>query len=73
MVEDTRNIMTPIELHMLRTLLDGMNVPETRRDINKPANVRWLLRNVAISNTSGQALTEAIGMLLQLQREQRKS
>jgi hypothetical protein len=73
MVEGTRNIMTPIELHMLRTLLDGMNVPETRRDINKAANVRWLLRNVAINNTSGQALTETIGMLLQLQREQRKS
>ena len=65
--------MTPIELHMLRTLLDGMNVPEVRRDISKPANVRWLLRNVSINNPSGQTLTETIGMLLQLQREQRKS
>jgi hypothetical protein len=45
-------------------------VPETRRDVNNPANVRWLLRNVAINNPSGHILTETIGMLLQLQREQ---
>ncbi len=63
--------MTPIELHMLRTLLDGMNVPEARRDVDNPANVRWLLRNVAINNPSGHTLTETIGWLLRLQKEQR--
>ncbi len=65
--------MTPIELHMLRTLLDGMNVPEARRDISKPANVRWLLRNVSINNPSGHTLTETIRWLLRLQRAQTKA
>ncbi len=65
--------MTPIELHMLRTLLDGMNVPEARRDISKPANVRWLLRNLAINNPSGLVLTETIGRLIQQNREQSRT
>ena len=65
--------MTPIELQMLRTLLDGLNVPEARRDITKPSNVRWLLRNVAINNHSSDDLTETIGRLIQLKREQART
>ena len=64
--------MTPIELQILRTLLSGLNVPEARKDINNPSNVRWLLRNIGINNPSGQTLTETIGRLIQLSREQRK-
>jgi hypothetical protein len=62
--------MTPIELHTLRVLLEGLNVPEARLDLDKPSNVRWLLRNLAINNPRGMTLTEAIGRLRQLQREQ---
>jgi hypothetical protein len=65
--------MTPIELHTIRVLLESLDVPDKRRDISKTSNVRWLLRNLAINNPSGHTLTETIGMLLQLQREQRKS
>ena len=65
--------MTPFELQTIRVLLEGLNVPEARRDINNPANVRWLLRNVAINNPSGHTLTETIGWLLRLQKEQRRS
>jgi len=65
--------MTPIELQTIRVLLEGLNVPEARRDISKPSNVRWLLRNVAINNPSGHTLTETIGWLLRLQREQDKA
>ena len=65
--------MTPIELQMLRTLLDGLNVPEARRDITKPSNVRWLLRNVAINTHSSDDLTETIGRLIQQKREQART
>jgi len=27
-----------------------MNVPELRRDISDPSNVRWLLRNLPVRN-----------------------
>ena len=63
--------MTPIELHTIRVLLESLDVPEKRLDINKTSNVRWLLRNLAINNPSGHTLTETIGWLLRLQREQR--
>jgi hypothetical protein len=65
--------MTPIELHTIRVLLEGLNVPETRRDVSNPANVRWLLRNLAINNPSGLVLTETIGRLIQLNREQSRT
>ena len=65
--------MTPIELHTIRVLLESLDVPDKRRDVSKASNVRWLLRNMAISNPSGLVLTETIGRLLQLQREQRKA
>jgi hypothetical protein len=65
--------MTPIELHTIRVLLESLDVPDKRRDISKTSNVRWLLRNLAINNPSSHTLTETIGRLLQLQREQRKA
>lgn len=35
----------------LRTMLEMMDVPESRLDLNKPANIRWLNRNFAINNS----------------------
>ena len=35
----------------LRTILDMMDVPELRMDLDKPANIRWLHRNLAINNS----------------------
>jgi hypothetical protein len=61
--------MTPLELHVLRTLLGELHVPEMRQDIEKPANVRWLLRNVGVNNPRSNDLTEAIRLLLVLHRE----
>ena len=65
--------MTPIELHTIRVLLESLDVPETRRDVSNPANVRWLLRNLAINNPRGMVLTETIGRLIQLKREQSRT
>ena len=65
--------MTPIELHTITVLLEGLDVPEKRRDINKTSNVRWLLRNVAINNPESDALTETIGRLKDLVKEREKA
>lgn len=60
--------MTPIERHMLITLLERMDVPELRLDVSKPSNVRWLLRNLRISNNDAEGIEEAIHGLKTLAR-----
>ena len=42
----------------LRELLDLLGVPEMRKDISKPSNLRWLSRNIQIGR-SGELLNEA--------------
>ena len=60
--------MNPNDLNKLHGLLSELHVPDTRRDVSQPTNVRWLLRNIGINNASGLALTETIRLLLLLHR-----
>ena len=55
---------------MLITLLERMDVPELRLDVSKPSNVRWLLRNLRISNNDAEGIEEAIHGLKTLERGQ---
>ena len=50
-------------IHRMMELLEMMDIPEMRRDLNKPSNVRWLLRNVAINN-KGSEVRELIALLI---------
>jgi hypothetical protein len=36
----------------LKDILNKMDIPEFRLDISKKANVRWLMRNLAVRNRS---------------------
>jgi len=38
------------KLSALKTLLEQMEVPERRRDVENISNVRWLARNLAVQN-----------------------
>ena len=51
------------DVERLKTLLESMDIPETRRDITKPGNVRWLQRNLAIKNSNNTALREVYKLL----------
>ena len=51
----------------LAQLLENMDVPAMRRDLNKPSNIRWLLRNVA-ANNKGPQVPEVIALLIKEQR-----
>jgi hypothetical protein len=51
----------------LTQLLENMEVPSMRRDLNKPSNIRWLQRNIAIDN-KGPQVTEVIALLIKEQR-----
>ena len=46
----------------LSQLLENMDVPTMRRDLNKPSNIRWLQRNVAIDN-KGPEVPEILALL----------
>ena len=43
--------------------LDSMDLPSQRKDTSKPANVRWLLRNIAIENKGHKDLEAAVAQL----------
>ena len=60
------------DLNRLRLLLETMDVPEMRRDLTKPANVRWLLRNLAVRNSNNTALREVFRLLRDIGRRTKK-
>ena len=60
------------DLNRLRLLLETMDVPEMRRDLTKPANVRWLLRNLAVRNGNNTALREVFRLLRDIGRRTKK-
>jgi len=60
------------ELDKLQKLIEGFDVPEMRRDLSRPANVRWLLRNIGVRNVKGDSLTKAIQLLINLDRDNRR-
>jgi hypothetical protein len=47
----------------LEQILADMDLPETRKDIARFANVRWLLRNIHFNNGEHKHLKRAIEML----------
>jgi len=55
------------DLLRLTQLLENMDVPKMRRDLNKPSNIKWLLRNVAINN-EGPEVSKVIALLIKEQR-----
>ena len=53
-------------IHRITQLLENMEVPKMRRDLNKPSNIRWLIRNVAVNN-EGPEVREVIPLLIKEQ------
>lgn len=50
----------------LRDLLGTMNIPSFRRQDMSDQNLRWLLRNVQINNSSHTGLPHAITLIKEL-------
>ena len=47
----------------LTQLLDTMQVPESRKDLSKDHNVRWLARNLMIQNCSHPDILKAMELI----------
>jgi CBS-domain-containing membrane protein len=55
----------------LEQLLENMEVPAMRRDLNKLSNLMWLQRNISINN-KGEELTEILALLKKERRRLNK-
>ena len=53
-------------------ILNEMNVPETRKDLNKLSNLRWLQRNLLIQNGNHPRAVEVVETIKVLAREKSK-
>ena len=50
-------------------LPEDMDIPFIRRDINDPANVRWLLRNLGVRNSRHPEFNVVVCMLKELAKK----
>ena len=56
-----KSVQDPVIVR-LSELLEDMDIPEMRRDLNKHSNLRWLQRNLSINNKSDKV--EAAHLLI---------
>jgi hypothetical protein len=47
----------------LSVLLRSMDLPHSRRDVSKPENIRWMLRNIRMRNLDHPSIGEAVELL----------
>ena len=61
------------ELHLeVLVIIEDMDIPEMRKDLNKLGNLRWLQRNLLIRNGNHPRATEAVEMIAKMAREKNK-
>jgi len=58
--------------NLLTEILDTMDIPAMRRDLNKESNIRWLQRNLAIDNNKHPRIEEVTMLLTREARRIRK-
>tara|TARA_R110000824_G_scaffold373139_1_gene563392 strand:+ start:450 stop:638 length:189 start_codon:yes stop_codon:yes gene_type:complete len=56
------------EKSQLREILEEMDIPEFRKNINMFNNLRWLSRNMLIRNTNHPKGLQAIKIVMKLMR-----
>ena len=52
----------------LAEMLEEMDVPAFRKNLDRLANVRWLFRNLLIRNRNHPKVTQAIGITKEIMR-----
>jgi hypothetical protein len=57
------------EKFQLKEILNTMDIPEMRKDINMMGNIGWLLRNIQICNSEHPNCDKAIRLLIELKND----
>jgi len=52
----------------LAEMLEQMDVPDFRKNVNKLANIRWLFRNLLIRNRNHPRVAEALVITKEIMR-----
>ena len=56
----------------LAEMLEEMDIPDFRKNLDKLSNIRWLWRNLLIRNGNHPRATEALEMIVKMSREKNK-
>ena len=54
----------------LAEILEEMDLPETRKNLNESSNLRWLTRNMFANNGKHPRFKEARGLVINLMKGQ---
>ena len=61
------------ELHLeVLVIIEDMDIPEMRKDLNKLGNLRWLQHNLMVRNGNHPRATEVLEMIVKMSREKNK-
>ena len=54
----------------LAEILEEMDLPEMRKNLNNSSNLRWLMRNIGVRNRENPRFKEATGLIRNLMKGQ---
>ena len=61
------------ELHLeVLVIIEDMDIPEMRKDLNKIGNLRWLQRNLLIRNGNHPRAVEVVETITKMARDKNK-
>jgi len=59
--------------NQLTEILNKLNIPESRKDINKKENLLWLLRNIGIKNKQVTKIIKVNNLIKQLLKNEKSN
>ena len=59
--------------NQLTEILNKLNIPESRKDINKKENLLWLLRNIGIKNKQATKIVKVNNLIKQLLKNEKSN
>jgi hypothetical protein len=68
-----KETMMSRKLSALKTLLEQMNVPARRTEVDNISNIRWLARNLAVENKEHPMFDTTQRLVVWILRNQNKS
>ena len=72
MTNDLTQLEKEDKQQQLAEMLEEMDVPDFRKNLDRLANIRWLWRNLLIRNRNHPKAMQAVGIAKVLMREKRE-
>ena len=71
-LKDFQRLQAEEKKAQLAEMLEEMDVPDIRKDLNKIGNLRWLQRNLLIRNGNHPRAVEVVETIAKMAREKNK-